>query len=456
MIRRALELLVRSGDPETSEGRAHERNRRVLLSAFAAAAAKGIGLVTMLVTVPYTLEYLGKERYGLWTTITSFLALLSFTDLGLGYGLLNALSRAEGRNDRMAAQRAVSSAFFMLLGVAGVAGIVFALVWRHVSWGASLNASASTTREANAAVAMLVACFLAGLPLSVVAHSYAALQKGFRASMFQAGGSLISLLALLLAIRARAGIPTLVLAASTGPILASLVGGWTLFFHERPDLRPSRDAASRAGALQLARLGGLFFVIQIAISVAFQSDGLVLARVIGPEAVTTYSVTQKLFLQIPFVLGYFLTPLWPAYSEAVARGDVAWVKRTLKRSIGFGFAINVPAAVTLYFAGPAILSWWVGGEVQPPTLLLLSLMIWASLNSLSGPLGMFFNGVGALRYQAITSVMMAAANIVLSVALTYRLGLAGVALGSILAQTVFCFLPATLFVPRLLRQLDRK
>jgi O-antigen/teichoic acid export membrane protein len=454
MIRRVVELLLPRGDVTTTEGRAHERNRRVFLSAIAAVAAKGIGLLTLLITVPLTLDYLGNERYGLWTAITSLLALLSFSDLGLGYGLLNALSRAEGLSDRVSGRRAVSSAFFMLLGVAGLLGAAVLIIWPYVSWGSILNASASTTGEANAAVGCLMACFLVGLPLSVVTHAYAALQQAFRASIYQAIGSVISLFTILIAIKLRAGIPWLVLAASTGPILAGVIGGWTLFFRDRRDLRPSARMASRSAALQLARLGGLFFVIQVAISVAFQSDGLVLARVIGPEAVTTYSVTQKLFLQVPFIIGYFLTPLWPAYSDAVARGDMQWVKRMLKQSIWFGFAINVPAAITLFFMAPTVLDWWVGAAVQPPTLLLLCLMIWASLNSLNGPLGMFFNGVGALRYQAITSVLMAAFNIGLSVWFTHELGIAGVALGSIVAQTVFVFMPALVFVPRLLGRLD--
>jgi O-antigen/teichoic acid export membrane protein len=455
MTRRSLQLLFRRGDLSTSEGRARERNRRVILSAFAAATAKGIGLLTMLITVPLTLDYLGAERYGIWTTITSFVALLSFTDLGLGYGLLNALSRADGLDDRVGARRAVSSAFFLLVAVGCSLGAVFAVAWPHISWGGLLNASNANVREAGVAVAVLVGCFLAGLPLTIVTHSYAALQQGFRASVYQAAGSVIGLAAMLVAIELQAGIPWLVLAASSGPLVGTALGGWRLFFRERPDLRPGMSTASGPAALALARLGGLFFVIQIAISVAFQSDGLVLARILGPEAVTIYSVTQKLFLQVPFILGYFLTPLWPAYSEAVARGDLAWVKRALRQSIWFGFAINVPAALALYFFAPSILAWWVGETVQPSTLLLACLMVWSSLNSLNGPLGMFFNGVGALRYQAITSVTMAAFNIVLSVMFTRQLGIAGVALGSIVAQTVFCYLPAIFFVPRLLGGLQR-
>jgi O-antigen/teichoic acid export membrane protein len=202
-------------------------------------------------------------------------------------------------------------------------------------------------------------------------------------------------------------------------------------------------------------LGGLFFVIQVAAAIGFQSDGLVLARILGPESVATYTVTQKLFLQVPFVLGYFLTPLWPAYAEAVARRDLMWVKRTLRRSMAAGFAVNLPAAVILFFSARWILGQWVGSAIQPPVALLAALAVWVGLNSLNGPLAMFFNGAGALRYQALTCVPMAAANLALSIFLTRRIGIAGVVLGSIIAQTLFCYLPALVYVPRLLRRLER-
>ena len=50
---------------------------------------------------------------------------------------------------------------------------------------------------------------------------------------------------------------------------------------------------------------------------------------------------------------------------------------------------------------------------------------------------------------------MAAANLALSIFLTRRIGIAGVVLGSIIAQTLFCYLPALVYVPRLLRRLER-
>lgn len=444
------------GDTTTEAGRAQERKRRVLLSAAAAGGAKAVSLASLLITVPLTLGYLGTERYGLWMAIASLLAVLSFADLGLGYGLVNTLSGAEGLGDAEAARRAVSSAFFMLAVVAVALALALAASWRFLPWGAMLNARSEATRaEVGAAMAVFLVFFLVGLPLSVVTHGFAALQQGYRASLYQGIGSALGLAAILVVVEAKAGLAWLVFGASGAPVVATLLGAWDLYGRRRPDLRPRLEHASRRGALGLAKIGGLFFVIQVAVAVAFQADGLVLARILGPESVAAYSVTQKLFLQVPFMLGFFLTPLWPAYAEARARGDRGWVRRTLRKSILFGFAVNVPAAAAIFFAAPLILSVWVGGAIQPPVLLLACLAVWAGLNSINGPLGMFLNGVGALRYQAVTCCLLAPGNLILSVYFTRHLGIGGVVLGSIVAQVLFSYLPALVYVPRLLRRMEQ-
>src|SRR5574341_1512330 len=87
---KALARIVRLApfDTTTVEGRSQERYRRLVLTALAQAGSRGLLALTLLAAVPLTLGYLGQERYGLWATISSFLVLLQFADLGIGNGLL--------------------------------------------------------------------------------------------------------------------------------------------------------------------------------------------------------------------------------------------------------------------------------------------------------------------------------------------------------------------------------
>ena len=75
---------LRPFDTSTVGGRSIERYRRVALTTLSACLAKVIVALTLLVSVPLTLSYLGPERYGLSMTVGSFIAILSFSDFGIG------------------------------------------------------------------------------------------------------------------------------------------------------------------------------------------------------------------------------------------------------------------------------------------------------------------------------------------------------------------------------------
>ena len=70
-------------DTSTPEGRSRERYRRVALTVMSAAGAKIVAVVTMLISIPLTLHYLGTERYGVWMTISSIVTMMGFADLGM-------------------------------------------------------------------------------------------------------------------------------------------------------------------------------------------------------------------------------------------------------------------------------------------------------------------------------------------------------------------------------------
>ena len=92
-------------DTASQTGRSHERHRRVAWTALTSAMAQAMSLVTLLITAPLSLDYLGVERYGLLITITSFAALLNFADLGIGNGLINAVSCRRSGSFRSAGSR---------------------------------------------------------------------------------------------------------------------------------------------------------------------------------------------------------------------------------------------------------------------------------------------------------------------------------------------------------------
>lgn len=456
-LRAGLDLLRgQSADLETEAGRSRERYRRALLGTGAAVGARGIGAAVSLLTVPLTLGYLGVERYGMWMTISSLIAFLAFTDLGIGNGLLTAIANATGRGERAAEMRYAASATWMLVVVGVVVAIGVVGLTSVVSWADMFNVSDSVARE-EAAPAMLAfgVCYAAGLPLSAVSQIRYGHQEAYVNSAYGAAGSVLGLLLVLAAINLQLGLPFLVVALMGAPLVASLVNAAVLFGRQRPWLLPRPSRVHAPTALALLRSGGQFLILQLAVAAAFYSDSLIVARVIGPQAVAEYSVATKLFLVPTVLVAAAVGPLWPAYGEAYARGDVPWLRRTLQRSLTLVLSITVPLSLLLAIAAEPILQLWIGGAVMPPTLLVAGIATWTVLSAVGTSLAMLLNGLHILRFQIATAVVMAALNVSLSIFLAGRIGVAGVILGTVIAYPISTLVPLGVYVRRLLRRLER-
>ena len=94
-----------------------------------------------------------------------------FADLGIGNGLLHAIADARGRQDEESVRKYVSSAFFILCGVAVLLLGVFALLYPFVPWPRVFNVSSGLAVARGAGprrFLFFLVCFLLNLPLDVV------------------------------------------------------------------------------------------------------------------------------------------------------------------------------------------------------------------------------------------------------------------------------------------------
>ncbi len=441
----------------TPEGRSNERHRRMLLSAGGSGVAKGINILTALVSVPLTYNYLGAERYGLWMTMSTTIAMFSFADLGIGNGLLNRVSEAYGKNDREMARRHVSSAFFMLLGVALVFGAFFNALYPSLNWVRLFNIESSEAAvEVGPAMAVLVACFLANLPLGVIGRVRMGYQETFLNSLWLMAGNLAGLGGILLVIYFKGGLPWLVLAFAGAPVLGTMLNGFFLFVRSRQWLLPKWGQVERGSVRILFGAGMLFFVLQVCSALAYTSDNLIVAHVLGQEAVAEYAIVVRLFSVVPMVMEMFLTPLWPAYAEAMARRDVAWMKQTLVRSLILAVCFAACAGLFLAFAGRPIIHLWVNEAVTPPGWLLAGFGVWIVLSVAGSVVAAFLNGAGQIRFQAACAVVMSCVAIGLKIIFADRIGLPGIIWGMIAAYGLFTALPMAVHLPRMLRQFERE
>lgn len=435
------------------EAARNRRDRRARVSTGMAILARGTLLLSSLAYIPLTISYLGTEAWGVFVAMTSLNSILVFADLGLGNGLLNVVSDANGREDDLTAARAVSSALFMLIAVAALLLITGAIAVAFVPWDQILHVSNGDLGPDLAITAgVVVATFAVALPLGVVDRTRMAFQEGYINSVAAVFGTIAAFIFVWLGVQLRASLPVLILAIYAPPIAASVANGIRLFVRDRPWLRPQFRRADRAMAIRLARVGFLFFVLQVAVSVAYQSDILVAATVLGPDSATIYAVTLRVFMLVPSLVGLYLVTLWPAYTEALARGDIDWVRRTLRRSIVIAVSASSAASAILLLVNGFVLGLLTGGRVAPPTGLLIGVAIWAIVSTGFNAASILLNAASIVRFQVIVASIMAATSLLTSIVLARWVGVSGIIWGTLLAYLVCSALPIAVYLPRLMGQ----
>lgn len=450
LVSRCRTLVAQLHEPPSSldpaQARAQERRRRVILSAIASALAKVLSVVSMLITVPLTLNYLGAERYGMWMTISSLIAMLSFADLGMGNGLLNSVANAHGHGDVNAIRRYVSSGFAVLTSIACCIAIGFAAAYPWVRWAGVFNARGEVAQgEAGPALATFIALLAVNIPLAVVGRVQTGLQQSFSASLWQCAGSFIGLGSMLVVIHLQAGLPWLVAAAFGAPALAACLNTVLYFGKSRADLRPRVADVSGIVIKQIASTGVLFLILQIVAAVAYASDNLIIAQRLGASAVTEYAVPEKMFSLIAMALAMMLAPLWPAYGEALARGDLPWVRHAFGRSLTVALSVAGGLSLILAIAAPKLLSIWVGHPVNPPLLLLVGLGLWKVIEAGGNAVAMLLNGANIVRPQIVIAVLTGICALVLKIVLVGHLGVAGAVWATIIAFSLIGIVPLAMW-----------
>jgi O-antigen/teichoic acid export membrane protein len=444
-------LRSRPGRPETIEDHSRERYRRAAMSGISASLSKVISLGTSILTVRLTYQYLGAERYGIWMTITSIVIMMTFADLGIGRGLINLVADALGHGDQRTAREAVSSAFFVLSAMAVLFTAIGALIYPHIDASRLLNVhTPEAAREAGPALAVFVISFCIQLPLGVIVNAQSGLQKGFLNNVWASIGALMSLGGVLLTIHFKGGLPSLVLSITGPVVLAALMNGVELFGFSHRELLPSIRFISRKTMLRLLHTGMMFFLQQLGYSVGMQTDNVVIAQIMGPKAVADYAVPARLFSIILAFLVMVSVAMWPAYADANARSDGAWIRKSFLRVTTWGTAVTIVSTIFLIFFGNRILAVWVGPQMHASPALLAAFALQCVVYAYLQPVNFLLNAIGQFRVQVICGLVMAAVNLTLSILLVRQFGIIGAVLGTVISLILVQVVPLTMVTKKVL------
>jgi O-antigen/teichoic acid export membrane protein len=440
---------LRPFETDTLHGRSQERYRRIALTTISGLAVRAVGTAAGLITVPLVLAYLGKERYGLWSTITTVVAWVALFDFGIANGLVNCIARAHGRDDSEEAARYVSTAFAALVSIAGVLGVLVALLAGAVPWSALLAVrGAVDDTTVRWSVVAALAMFAAGLPLSVTSQIYAGYQRAYVANAFAMLGTLIGFGALLLALRLGAGMPSLVVVFGVNAVVSSGIGLWYAMRVAMPWLRLRRSAVRRDALRAVIARSFPMFLFQIGALLVNETQAIILAHRCNLAVVADYAILMRLYLIALGMIQLSTASFVPSFREASERGEYAWVRASFGHFVRARVGLAFAAGVVLIAAGNPLLRFWLRRDdvaFSAGTWVVVGIMMvavtWATSHS----------DLLAITDRLWVLVALVFMNAAVTVALTYWLAPRLQVLGVVLASAAVSVLVYTWLLPRMTR-----
>lgn len=379
---------------------------RLTLSVISGTAGQFVSLLAPLLVMPAMLNSLGDEAFGVWAASVAITGVMAFMDLGIGSGLLSRIPDAAARGDNASVRRDIASAYALLGSIAGV-GLSAVLL---VSVTGFFEYFVAPNMWPIAAAVLSV--FFLGMPSVIIYRILQSLLWIPLQSTLQISGAIGSIFACLAAIYLNAPSWLIVLAYGGAPVLVMILASLCFFFREK-QFKPGLQDFSFGDAKRLVGLGSHFFILSILTAIGTNADIIIISHLAGPAEVASFVPPMRLGSVMALLITQLFMPLWSFNAHAVARGDVAWVRRTtLFMSLG-GVLLVIIVGLTITAFSDFIMMLWMHRTFAKQDAVLLAMTAASAVIAFTSPYNMVLNSQGRAKEQILPWL----AFVVVSVAL---------------------------------------
>lgn len=406
----------------------NSRNKMLFLNILFSGFLKIVGLLTSLVIVPITINYLNNEVYGIWMTITSILYWITTFDIGLGNGMRNYLAEALATNDTKLGKKYISTTMLLLSLIALSMAIVLLYPLITINFNSFFNTNAIAGNELRMAVVIAVGFTLMNFVLKNIGMIFVAMQKYAINDLLSISGNVIALILIYILTKVTTGnLVLVVLAYTMTSCVAFLLAAIPLFW-KNPELKPSLRFFDKSLGKKIVGKGFGFFVIQISSClVIFGAANFFITQSCGPAAVTTYNIAYKFFNLLVIAYTIILAPMWNAYTDAYVKGDMQWIKATFNKALKF-WVLSICGGLGMLLICNLFYKLWIGNMVNVPLSVSASTLIYVCFFNLNNCATYLINGLNKIFVQIIISLAVTTLYIIIVLAFGRKLGVEGIVL----------------------------
>jgi len=395
-----------------------------------------LSAAAMVVLTPVMLSYLGRTAYGVWALFTSIAGYSLLLDFGLGTAVARYTAEYSSAGTTSKLGGLVASASLLVLGIGAVVFALFALIAPFVSVFFNVPPDLKPVSQVAFVITGLnVALALFGGVLGNVIYGYQRVDIWRMCSIVQ-----IVTIAVLSFGFLRLGFGLIGLMVA--PTLATCVVVVTYIFVLKrgpSGFRPHLGSARAELLREIAPYSLRTFVLGVSSRVLYYSDYLVLGFFLGPALIVPYEVAYKLCFLSTYLFSGVSTMVFPRCVRLFADRDSEQLRELYLHVTRVSLLIMTPVAIFLICLGPAFISAWVGESNFAGMGVLLVLVVMNMLHAIGTPAAMLLQSSGRNRELMFSELINAGLNVALSIVLVTRIGLLGVALGTLLSHLCTSF-----------------
>jgi O-antigen/teichoic acid export membrane protein len=409
--------------------------RQVVINTISNYAGKIVTLGLWFFLTPFVLNRLGPSLYGMWILVGSLISYGSLLDFGIANAITKYIAEYYGKGDFEQAHSLIATAlwFYTVVGLAAILlGAIFAPISPYVF---------HVPADQHATFSWLVFLSGIGLGLSLPCATPIAILRGLQRF------DLINLIGIVgMLLFAASTVVVLLLGGGalgmvTVNILVNLVmqvpAIWLIRRNAR-ELHFGWSGAKRSHLRMVASFSSALFVINIAGQLQAKTDEIVVGAFLPVSNVTPYSIAHRLS-DIPQMLTeQFMKVLMPLASQLHAENDQRRLRQLYIISTRLTLASFLPLGLGVILLAKPFLTAWVGIAYAPYAGLVLLLVCASLFDTLMWPASSILQGMARHRLLAISAIASGLLNLAISVALVRPLGLAGVALGTLIPTILEC------------------
>jgi O-antigen/teichoic acid export membrane protein len=416
-----------------------DRTKKITRHVLVSFVYKGGSIITSFLMVPLTINYLDTENYGIWLTLSSFIAWFSFFDIGLGNGLRNKFAEAKAKGDLTLAKAYVSSAYFTIGIVCISVTLLFYVLNFFIDWTRVFNTNTTLEKELGILMPIVFSFFCLQLVVKLITTIYTADQHHSMQGKINFLTSIISLLLIWLMTKTTES-SLLIFGAlfSALPVIILIGVNLFAFSNTYKEYRPRISLWKKEYLKDIFGLGISFFFIQIAWIVITTTDNMIISQLFSPKEVVPYNLAFKLFSISSMIFTIIVAPYWSTFTEAYFKEDYDWIEKAMKNLRKFVFIFCFLSFLLLGFSD-FLYAIWVGKKIDISFNMSLLICIYTCLIIYLTPLNYFINGVGKVKLQLYQTVLMAVLNIPVSIFFAKYLGLGSI---GVIFGTIICVIPS--------------